>query len=119
MCQLFLLILRDLSVYLLLTFLWLAWPGAIALAVYSIIRGNNKARKATEKWAERNGWQLTEFSWQWNKGPFTKWRRRGENYYQFAILDNEGQRLNGWVRYYDSLYGSKEWEVKWAEVARM
>jgi len=117
MCQFLLISFDWLLPYLLFFLFRLSWPAIIILIAYSVIRGNNKAKQFTKQWAEKNGWQLVEFSWQWRKSPFEGPRRRGESYYQFAVVDKKGQLRRGWVRYYAAPFRNWDQEIKWVENA--
>ena len=107
----------DVSFVLITILFHLVWPAFIGLFIYQIIRGNNKAREAMELWAEENGWQLVEFSWQWRKGPFEEFRQRGDSYYRFVVSDNNGQKQTGWARYRYSLFKRLGPEIKWVRNA--
>ena len=115
MCLLILLSLEDVLVYALMIGIYLAFPAFFALLGYTLIRNNNKARELTRQWAEENGCQLMEFSWQWSKGPFTEWRRRGDSYYRFAVMDKRGQKRTGWVRYFTRIFGDWDQDIVWTE----
>jgi len=117
MHSLFLPTLTNVLTFLLMIGIRLAFPAIIALIGYQAIRTNNKARELTKQWAEENGWELVEFSWRWNKGPFKEWRRRGDAYYQFAVVDKKGRRRAGWVRYFIRTFGGWDQDVMWAESA--
>lgn len=110
-----LLIFIDLTPFLLWLLVQTIWGGIAALFIYMVIRGYNKAREAVAQWAYENGWQLVELSWRWRTGPFEEFRRRGDVFFKFVVLDNCGQRKTGWARYRASLYGKSEPDIKWVK----
>ncbi len=88
----------------------------LALAVWSVVRGETRASEMLEQWLRDNNYQLLQKSTPWMKdNPFFMSSNRSQKVFKVTIRDKTGQVRVGWVRCGHALAGVavQQVEVKW------
>ena len=92
----------------------------IALAIWSVVRGEARATQMLEDWLHDNDFQLLQKSTPWIKdNPFFMSSNRSQKIFKITVRDKTGQILQGWLRCGHALAGVavKQTEVKWDKSA--
>lgn len=101
----------------LLIFLAMLAVGAVlALAVWSVLRGESRASEMLEKWLRDNDYQLLQKSTPWIKdNPFFLSSNRSQKVFKVTIRTPEGTVRQAWLRCGHALAGTaiEQVEVKW------
>lgn len=103
----------------LLILLAMIMVGAVlALAVWSVLRGESRASEMLEKWLSDNNYKLLQKSTPWMKdNPFFMSSNRSQKVFKVMIHTPEGTIRQAWLRCGHALVGVaiEQVEVKWDE----
>ena len=94
--------------------------GVVALAVWSVVRGETRASEMLEQWLRDNDFQLLQKSTPWIKdNPFFLSSNRSQKVFKVSVRDRDGKIRQGWVRCGHALAGVavSQVEVKWDKTA--
>ena len=94
--------------------------GVLALAAWSIVRGETRASQMLEQWLHDNDYRLLQKGTPWIKdNPFFMSSNRSQKVFKVSVRDREGKIRQGWVRCGHALAGVavSQVEVKWDEMA--
>ena len=92
----------------------------VALAVWSVVRGESRASRMLDNWLRENNYQLLQKSAPWIKdNPFFMGSNRSQKVFKVAVRTPEGAVRHAWVRCGHALVGvaKDQIEVKWDETA--
>ena len=98
----------------------LLFAGALALAVWSVVRGETRAAQMLDEWLRDNDFQLLQKSAPWIKdNPFFGSSNRSQKVFKVVVRDATGQIRHGWLRCGHALVGvaASQVEVKWDKAA--
>ena len=94
----------------------LAFGALLALAVWSVVRGETRAAEMLEGWLRENNYQLLQKSTPWMKdNPFFLSSNRSQKVFKVTIRTPEGTIRQAWLRCGHALVGTAidQVEVKW------
>ena len=98
--------------------LFLLVPGTVFLFVILFVNfiwmksTVAKPKERIAQWSAENGWQLLEFEYRFDTGPFGGIHWRAQMYFEFVVMDQQGKRHTGWAHFDHSLTGGGRYEVK-------
>ena len=96
----------------------LAFGAVLALAVWSVMRGETRASEMLDKWLRENNYQLLQKSTPWMKdNPFFLSSNRSQKVFKVTIRTPDGTVRTAWLRCGHALVGTaiNQVEVKWDE----
>ena len=106
------------TTFLLLFLALLFVASSIALAIWSVVRGETRATQMLDDWLRDNDFQLLGKSTPWVKdNPFFMSSNRSQKVFKVTVRDKTGRVRVGWLRCGHALGGVavSQVEVKWDE----